>query len=89
MFAYKFGAVFAGTVLGIAVVAVGWAHAPTADMEDGKILAVTKSGLVDNQRGAKCPKSPWPYGCEWRPSVALATKHILVQRRGHHFRLAE
>jgi hypothetical protein len=85
MLAYKFAALFASTILGIAV-AVALAH-PSAETNDGKFLKAAKLDFSDTQ--PECPKIAWPYGCEWRPSVRSSTKHILVQRRRHHYRLFE
>jgi hypothetical protein len=83
VFAYKFMAVVAGRILGIAVVAA-LAHAPT-NSEDGRAFAAAKSNLADNQPG--CPKIAWPYGCEWHPPAHPINKHFLVQQRRHHYSL--
>jgi len=85
MFAYKFTAVFAATILGIAV-AVALAH-PSAEMQEGKFLKAAKFDVSGSQSDVECPKIAWPYGCEWRPPVGSPIKHFLVQRRGLHYRL--
>jgi hypothetical protein len=88
MFAYKLTAVFATTILAAAI-AVAFAYAP-ADMKDVNFLKAAKFDFSTSQPIVECPKSAWPYGCEWHPSVkSPPTKHVLVQRRGRHFRLFE
>jgi hypothetical protein len=84
MFAYKRTAVFATTILAAAV-AVAFAYAP-AEMKDANLSKAAKFDFSASQPIMECPKSAWPYGCEWHPAVKSPTKHVLVQRHGRHFR---
>jgi hypothetical protein len=80
---YKFAALCAGTITGIAVaVALG------TPSHDGKFVKTAKYDVSGSQPDMQCPKLAWSYGCEWRPFVGSPTKHI-VERRGHNYRLFE
>lgn len=79
MFAYKSVAVFASTILGIAV-AVALPD-PSTETKNGKFLEAVKFDVSGSQSDAECAKIAWPYGCEWRPPVSSPNKHFLVRRR--------
>jgi hypothetical protein len=82
MIAYKFAAIFASTVLGIAV-AVAVAR-PSAVTQDGRFLKTAKFDASGGQPDAQCPKIAWPYGCEWHPALRSPNKHVLARQRSHH-----
>jgi hypothetical protein len=82
MIAYKFAAVFASTMLGIAV-AVAVAR-PSVETQDGRFLKAAKFDVSGGQPDAQCPKIAWPYGCEWHPALRSPNKHVLARQRSHH-----
>jgi hypothetical protein len=82
MIAYKVAAVFASTMLGIAV-AVAVAR-PSVVMQDGRFLKTAKFDVSGGQPDAQCPKIAWPYGCEWHPALRSPNKHVLARQRSHH-----
>jgi hypothetical protein len=84
MIAHKFAAVFATTILGIAV-AVAVAH-PSAVTQDAKFPKAAKFDVSGGQPDTQCPKIAWPYGCEWHASLPSPNKHILARQRSHHRR---
>ena len=85
MIAYKFAAVFASTMLGIAVAAA--VARPSAVTQDGRFLKAAKFDVSGRQPDAQCPKIAWPYGCEWRPPLRSPNKYFLARQRSHHRRV--
>lgn len=49
-------------------------------------LGAKQSGLVISQTNAACQHEPWPYGCNWRPSIER--KQIAKRNRTRHPRYA-
>jgi hypothetical protein len=71
---YKFAALCAGTIIGIAVaVALG------TPSHDGKFLEIAKYDVSDSQPDMQCPKLAWPYGCEWRALVVPEPREPILR----------
>jgi hypothetical protein len=71
---YKFAALCAGTIIGIAVaVALG------SPSHDGRSLKTAKYDVSGSQPDMQCPKLAWPYGCEWRSLVAPEPREPILR----------